>query len=76
LGDVLFCGKVCSLSDIINLSKSIIRSTASIIPDVVYGSTKKIKIIPAGKGKAPFYLKFSVIDKSGVLSKILIAKSL
>jgi homoserine dehydrogenase len=77
-GDVLFYGKGAGqqpaasavVSDIINLSKSIITNTVGIIPDVIYDSKKKIKILPAGKSKAPYYLRFAVIDKAGVLSKI------
>ncbi|MCA6079350.1 homoserine dehydrogenase [Candidatus Endomicrobiellum agilis] len=77
-GDVLFYGKGAGqqpaasavVSDIINLSKSIITNTVGIIPDVVYDSKKKIKILPIGKSKSPYYLRFAVIDKAGVLSKI------
>ncbi|OEG70821.1 hypothetical protein ATZ36_17805 [Candidatus Endomicrobiellum trichonymphae] len=77
-GDVLFYGKGAGqlpaasavVSDIINLSKSIVTNTAGIVPDVVYDSMKKIKIIPAGKSKAPYYLRFAVLDRPNVLSKI------
>ncbi|MDR1244199.1 MAG: homoserine dehydrogenase [Endomicrobium sp.] len=77
-GDVLFYGKGAGqqpaasavVSDIINVSKFIITNTAGIVPDVIYAKKKKIKILPAGKSKASYYLRFSVLDKSGVLAKI------
>lgn len=77
-GDVLFYGKGAGqgpaasavVSDIINMSEFIVTNTAGIVPDVVYDKKIKIKILPSGKSKAPYYLRFSVIDKPGVLSKI------
>ena len=77
-GGVLFYGKGAGqqpaasavVSDIINLSKFIVTNTAGIVPDVVYDRKKKIKVLPAGKSKAAYYLRFSVVDKPGVLSKI------
>ncbi|MDR1195923.1 MAG: ACT domain-containing protein, partial [Endomicrobium sp.] len=35
-----------------------------------YDKKTKIKILPAGKSKASYYLRFNVIDKPGVLAKI------
>ncbi|MDR3253583.1 MAG: homoserine dehydrogenase, partial [Endomicrobium sp.] len=77
-GDVLFYGKGAGqqpaasavVSDIINLSKFIVTSTAGIIADVVYDSRKKIKILPAGKSKASYYLRFAILDQPGILSRI------
>jgi len=77
-GDVLFYGKGAGqspaasavVSDIINLSKFIVTNTAGIITDVIYDRKKKIKILPLGKSKAAYYLRFTVVDKPGVLSKI------
>ncbi|MDR2192613.1 MAG: homoserine dehydrogenase [Endomicrobium sp.] len=77
-GDVLFYGKGAGqgpaasavVSDIINLSEFIVTNTAGIVPDVIYDMKKKIKILPAGRSKAPYYLRLSVVDKPGVLSKI------
>jgi len=77
-GDVLFYGKGAGqnpaasavVSDIINLSKFIVTNTAGIVPDVIYDSKKRIRILPAGRSKAPYYLRLKVIDKPGVLSKI------
>jgi homoserine dehydrogenase len=77
-GDVLFYGKGAGqgpaasavVSDIINLSEFIVTSTAGIVPEVVYDKKTKIKILPAGKSKAPYYLRLTVADKPGVLSKI------
>ncbi|MCL2145193.1 MAG: homoserine dehydrogenase [Endomicrobia bacterium] len=77
-GDVLFYGKGAGqgpaasavVSDIINMSEFIVTNTAGIVPEVVYDRKKKIKILPAGRSKAPYYLRFSVADKPGVLAKI------
>ena len=77
-GDVLFYGKGAGqgpaasavVSDIINLSEFIVTNTAGIVPDVIYDKKTKLKILPSGKSKAPYYLRFSVADKPGVLSKI------
>lgn len=77
-GDVLFYGKGAGqgpaasavVSDIINMSEFIVTNTAGIVPDVVYDKKTKIKILPAGKSAAPYYLRFNVVDKPGVLSKI------
>jgi len=77
-GDVLFYGKGAGqrpaasavVSDIINLSKFIVTNTAGIVPDVVYDKRIKIKVLHSGKSKASYYLRFSILDKPGVLSKI------
>ncbi|MDR3112287.1 MAG: homoserine dehydrogenase [Elusimicrobiota bacterium] len=77
-GDVLFYGKGAGqqpaasavVSDIINLSKFIVTNTAGIVPDVIYDKRKKIKILPSGRSKSPYYLRFKVSDKPGVLAKI------
>ncbi|MDR3071141.1 MAG: homoserine dehydrogenase [Endomicrobium sp.] len=77
-GDVLFYGKGAGqqpaasavVSDIINLSKFIVTNTAGIVPDVIYDKKKKIKIIAPGKSRASYYLRFTVVDKPGVLAKI------
>jgi homoserine dehydrogenase len=76
--DVLFYGKGAGqrpaasavVSDIINLSKFIVTNTAGIVPNVIYDKNKRIKILPSGKSKAPYYLRFSILDRPGVLSKI------
>ena len=76
-GDVLFYGKGAGqgpaasavVSDIINMSEFIVTNTAGIVPDVVYDKRIKIKILPAGKSEAAYYLRFNVVDKPGVLSK-------
>jgi homoserine dehydrogenase len=76
--DVLFYGKGAGqqpaasavVSDIINLSKFIVTNTAGIVLDVVYNKKIKIKILPSGKSKASYYLRFSILNKLGVLSKI------
>ena len=77
-GDILFYGKGAGqgpaasavVSDIINMSEFIVTNTAGIVPDVVYDKKTKLKIMPSGKSKAAYYLRFNVVDKPGVLSKI------
>jgi homoserine dehydrogenase len=77
-GDVLFYGKGAGqgpaasavVSDIINLSKFIVTNTAGIITDVVYDRKKKIDILPAGQSRGSYYLRFTVIDRPGVLGKL------
>lgn len=77
-GDVLFYGKGAGqgpaasavVSDILNLSKFIVTNTAGIVPDVIYDKNIKMKILPAGKSRSPYYIRFSVVDKPGVLAKI------
>jgi homoserine dehydrogenase len=77
-GDVLFYGKGAGqlpaasavVSDIINLSKFIVTNTAGIVPDVIYDIKIKIKYLPDGKSMSPYYVRFKVSDRPGVLSKI------
>jgi len=77
-GDVLFYGKGAGqgpaasavVSDIINMSEFIVTNTAGIVPDVVYDKKTRIKVLPSGKSRAAYYLRLSVIDKPGVLSRI------
>jgi homoserine dehydrogenase len=76
--NVLFYGKGAGqrptasavVSDIINLSKFIITNTVSIVPNITHNNEKKITILPSGKSKSCYYLKFIVLDKTGVLYKI------
>jgi homoserine dehydrogenase len=77
-GDILFYGKGAGqgpaasavVSDIINLSKFIVTNTAGIITDVIYDRKKKIRILPSRQSKGSYYLRFTVADKPGVLSKL------
>ena len=77
-GDVLFYGKGAGqgpaasavVSDIINLSQFMVTNTKGIIPDIIYDSKRKIKILPQGESKTAYYLRFTVADKPGVLAKL------
>ena len=77
-GNVLFYGKGAGqgpaasavVSDILNMSEFIVTNTAGIVPDVVYDKKTKIKVLPSGKSKAAYYLRLSVVDRPGVLSRI------
>ena len=77
-GDVMFYGKGAGqlpaasavVSDIIFLARQIANETAGKLPYVAQESTKRIKVLPKEKGRGTYYLRFSCIDKPGVLSKI------
>ncbi|MCA6072957.1 MAG: hypothetical protein LE178_05430 [Endomicrobium sp.] len=58
-----------AVSDGVNISKFIVTNTAGIMPDVVYDKKIKIVVLPAGKSKVCYYLRFVVLDESDVLSK-------
>ena len=76
--DVIFYGKGAGqlpaasavVSDIIDLSKFIATETAGEVQNVIYSKKKNIKFLSHGKSKSDYYLRFSVVDRPGVLSKI------
>ena len=76
--DVVFYGKGAGqlpaasavVSDIIDLSKFIATETAGEVQNVIYSKKKNIKFLPHGKSKSDYYLRFSVVDRPGVLAKI------
>ncbi|MCL2389725.1 MAG: homoserine dehydrogenase [Elusimicrobia bacterium] len=76
--DVLFYGKGAGarpaasavVSDIVNLCEQIVSKTAGIVPEVVYDPKKKVKLLPSGKSRGAYYLRFVVEDKPGALAKI------
>jgi len=76
--DVVFYGKGAGqlpaasavVSDIIDLSKFVSNGTAGLVQNVGYSKKKIVKFLPHGKSKSDYYLRFSVVDRPGVLSKI------
>ncbi|HBU70294.1 MAG TPA: homoserine dehydrogenase [Elusimicrobia bacterium] len=78
VGDVMFYGKGAGqlpaasavVSDIIDLAKQVAVDTAGKLPYVKYGFSKRIKIVPQEQSYGCFYLRFSAIDKPGVLSTV------
>lgn len=77
-GDIMFYGKGAGslpaasavVSDIIFLSRQVASGTAGKIPYITYNPSKKLRILPKEKAQGSYYLRFTVIDKPGVLSKI------
>lgn len=76
--DVVFYGKgagqlpaaAAVVSDIIDLSKFVSNGTAGQVQNVIYSKNKNIKFLSHGESKSDYYLRFTVVDKPGVLSKI------
>ena len=76
--DVMFYGKGAGqlpaasavVSDVIDLSKYIANETAGIVQNVGYSKNKIVKFLPHGESKSDYYLRFSVVNKPGVLAKI------
>ncbi len=76
--DVVFYGKgagqlpaaAAVVSDVIDLSKFVSNGTAGQVQKVLYSKNKSIKFLSHGKSKSDYYLRFSVVDRPGVLSKI------
>ncbi|MDD2523904.1 MAG: homoserine dehydrogenase [Endomicrobiia bacterium] len=76
--DVVFYGKgagqlpaaAAVVSDIIDLSKFVSNGIAGQVQNVIYSKNKSIKFLSHGQSKSDYYLRFTVVDKPGVLSKI------
>ncbi|MFH1367558.1 MAG: homoserine dehydrogenase [Elusimicrobiota bacterium] len=77
-GDVIFYGKGAGqlpaasavVSDIIFLARQIANGTAGQVPYVTYDPGKHPNIIPEDNTQSRYYLKFTTLDKPGVLSRI------
>lgn len=77
-GDIVFYGRGAGqfpaasavVSDIIFLSRQVASGTAGKLPYVSYNPSKKPKILPTDMEESPYYLRFSCLDRPGVLSKI------
>ena len=78
VGDVMFYGKGAGqmaaasavVSDIIFLSREVANETAGKIPYATYNSKNKIKLLAKGQDEGSYYLRFTCVDKTGVLSSI------
>ncbi|HCJ66128.1 MAG TPA: homoserine dehydrogenase [Elusimicrobia bacterium] len=78
VGDVMFYGKGAGgmsaasavVSDIIYLARHIHNQTAGKIPYVTYQKGKKLSFLPIGEIETAYYLRFTTVDRPGVLSKI------
>lgn len=77
-GDVIFYGKGAGqlpaasavVSDIIFLARQIANGTAGQIPYVTYDPKKHAKVLPKEKSEGCYYVRFTTLDKPGVLSRI------
>jgi homoserine dehydrogenase len=58
------------VSDIIYVARQIYNETAGILPLISYSENKKLKILDMDDIESKYYLRFSAVDKPGVLSKI------
>lgn len=78
VGDVMFYGKGAGsmaaasavVSDIIFLARQVANGTAGQIPYVVHNRKKSFNIMPMEDIKTRYYLRFTTIDKPGVLARI------
>ncbi|MBO7431403.1 MAG: homoserine dehydrogenase [Elusimicrobia bacterium] len=76
--DVVFYGKGAGqlpaasavVSDIIDLSKYVSNDIAGEVQNVVYSKNKTVKFLSHGDSKSDYYLRFTVVDKLGVLAQI------
>jgi homoserine dehydrogenase len=77
-GEIMFYGKGAGslpaasavVSDIISLARQVTSGTAGKEPYITYNSSKKLKILPSAKAQGSYYLRFTALDQSGVLSKV------
>jgi homoserine dehydrogenase len=58
------------VSDIMFLAHQVVSGTAGKIPYVAYNANKKIKVLARENKVGRYYLRFTAVDKPGVLSKI------
>ena len=56
--------------DIIDLSKYVSNDIAGEVQNVVYSKNKSVKFLSHGDSNSDYYLRFTVIDKLGVLAQI------
>lgn len=78
VGDVMFYGKGAGgmsaasavVSDIIYLARHIHNQTAGKIPYVTYQKGKKLSFLPIEEIETAYYLRFTTLDRPGVLAKI------
>ncbi len=78
VGETMFYGKGAGqmaaasavVSDIIYLSRNVYNGIAGKFPYVTYQREKKIRLKQIDKTEAKYYIRFSTIDRPGVLAKI------
>jgi homoserine dehydrogenase len=78
VGDVMFYGKGAGqmtaasavVSDVVYLARQVANGTAGQIPYVVYEDERRLSNLPLEKTSGRHYLRFTTIDKPGVLSQI------
>lgn len=77
-GDIMLYGKGAGgpaaasavVSDIIYLARNVFYGTAGKSPYISYDKKIKIRINPVEKIESKYYVRFSTVDRPGVLSKI------
>ncbi|MBI4395634.1 MAG: homoserine dehydrogenase [Elusimicrobia bacterium] len=78
VGDVMFYGKGAGqmaaasavVSDVVYLARHVANGTAGELPYVSYDGRQSLKPVPFRDIKCRHYLRFTTVDKPGVLSKI------
>ncbi len=78
VGEVMFYGKGAGgmaaasavVSDIIYLARHVYNQTAGKIPYVTYQKARKLSFSPIEEIETAYYLRFTTVDRPGVLSKI------
>lgn len=78
VGEVMFYGKGAGgmaaasavVSDLIYLARHVYNQTAGKIPYVTYQKEKKLSFSPIEEIETAYYLRFTTVDRPGVLSKI------
>lgn len=76
--DVMFYGKGAGqmaaasavVSDIIFLARHVAQGTAGKLPYITYDPKRKVKITDTNQIQSRYYLRFTTLDRPGVLSKI------
>jgi homoserine dehydrogenase len=77
-GDIMFYGKGAGrfpaasavTADIISLAREVAGGTAGKLPYITYNPRRKIKVLRPEKTRGTYYLRFSTVDRPGVLAKV------
>ncbi len=78
VGSQLFVGKGAGMmptasavvSDIVDISKKIREKNVSLLKHTIFTGKKALRIINIGSIKSRYYLRFTVLDRPGVLARI------
>lgn len=78
VGDTMFYGKGAGqlpaasavVSDIIDLGRQVANGTAGKVPYITYDADHTVKILPSEDHESSYYLRFTSLDRPGVLSRI------